>query len=376
MKVNFFIGCFFVVVIFSCRDPYLPPVVSSSVTYMVVEGNLNAGAGATSIRITRSGKLDGSINIEPEQNAQVTVDGADNSVRPLASSPNGYYTSAGLNLTIGTEYRVRIKTNNGREYLSEYVKAVQTPPIDSIGWTRDDDGAICYVNTHDPAGKTTYYRWEYDDTWQIVTYYGAKYIYLGGTAVRLRTADEQVSVCWKYGTSTRIILGSSERLQSDVIHEAPLIFYANGDEKLAVRYSVLLRQYALDKKGYEFYELVRKNTESIGSIFDPQPSEITGNITCLTDPKERVIGYVTASTVSEKRAFVTSGQLGGWMFEEVCPAIPVIHPDSTEYYFAGGYGVPIDAVISGNDTTHFISTPASCGDCTFRGGSLVRPSYW
>lgn len=368
--------CFSVLTICSCREHYLPPVISDPDSRLVVEGVMNAGAGPASIRLTRSAKLDGGVNIDPELNAQVTVEGNDNSVRPLTMGINGYYTSPGLNLTIGTEYRLRIKTTDGQEYLSEYTEAVQTPEIDEIGWKRDDDGAVCYVNTDDPTGKTTYYRWDYDETWEIVTYYLSRYIYLGGHAVRHRTLNEQVAVCWKYNSSNRIVLGSSARLQSNVIHEAPVVFYNNGEEKLAVRYSILLRQYALDKRGYEFYELMRKNTESIGTVFDPQPSEITGNIKCITDPSQIVIGYVTASTISEKRAFVTSGQLGGWAYPENCPPLMVKHPDSTEYYFAGNYGIPVDAIIDGNDTTYWIGAYASCADCTYRGGSLVRPSYW
>ena len=43
--------------------------------------------------------------------------------------------------------------------------------------------------------------------------------------------------------------------------------------------------------------LMQKNAESLGSIFDEQPTQITGNIHSVTNPSEQVIGYVSAGTV-------------------------------------------------------------------------------
>src|SRR5690606_35363898 len=110
-----------------------------------------------------------------------------------------------------------------------------------------------------------------------VSYYFSEFIY-ENDLVRPRVfPNEDVSVCWKYANSSTILLGSSAKLQSAVISEKPLTTIPAGHEKLAKRYSILVKQYAIDKKAYEFYSLMKKNTESLGSIFDPQPSEIRGN---------------------------------------------------------------------------------------------------
>ncbi|HEY6503683.1 MAG TPA: DUF4249 domain-containing protein [Chitinophagaceae bacterium] len=365
--------------VFSCRDRYEPDVISSPYSYLVVEGVLTVG-GPASIRLTRTSKLD-TTGFRAELNAQVTVEGKDNTTRPMVHSGSGNYSSPNLNLVLNTEYRLRIRTSAGKEYLSEYVMARQTPAIDSIGWKRDEEGVRIYANAHDATNNTRYYRWDYDETWEIRAYYYSLYMYIkNNNTVRERTPAELVYNGWKYNSSKSIILGSSARLQSDIIFEAPVNFIEKDAERLAVRYSILLRQYALDKEGYDFYELMKRNTESLGTIFDVQPSEIRGNIKCLTDPSELVIGYVSASTITEKRVFISVGQLPGWRFQEYCPSFDVAnHPDSLRLAYSGEYLSPIDAIYSlvvPGLIVGYLSSYPPCVDVTKRGASVVRPSYW
>lgn len=377
MRIKIFLTCFIIVVGFACKDPYKPDVVSSSISNLVVEGVLNAGTGPTTIRLTRSFKLDDTARLRGERNAQVSVEGKDNTTRQLIMNGDGFYTSQGLNLVINNEYRLRIVTANGKEYLSDYVVAKKTPLIDSIGWDRDDKGVQLYANAHDDANDTRYYRWDYEETWEIRSYYYALFKYGGNSNVVPRdNRIESVFTCWKYDKSTRIILGSTARLQSDIISKGPIVFFPNGDERLAVRYSILLRQYAIDKQGYEFYEMMKKNTENIGTIFDPQPSEINGNIHSVSDPKELVIGYVSASVIEEKRFFISRSELPGWKFEEDCPEILVLNnPDSILAAHEGG-GSFYGAIGMGARPSYYQVSTLECVECPARGGSLIKPSYW
>ncbi len=370
--------CFIIVVTgFACKEEYNPEIISSSNSYLVVEGVLNAGADSTFIYLTRTFKLDDSASIQRERNAQVVVEGKDNTSRQLTMTGDGIYTSPNLNLVLNNEYRLRITTITGKEYLSDYVVAKKTPVIDSMGFRQDDKGVQVYVNAHDATNNTRYYRWEYDETWEIRTYYNSGYKYINGI-VEPRQPGDDVSTCWKYDEFSSIILGSTARLQSDIVFRAPVVFIGRGSEKLAVRYSVLLRQYALDKPAYEFYEMMKKNTEGLGSIFDPQPSEIKGNIHCTSDPGESVIGYVSAATVEKQRYFIARSQISDWFFYQDCPSIPVLnHPDSIDDAYKGG-GSIYEAVFSpmSGMITHYLFSPIPCVECPARGGSLIRPSYW
>ena len=263
-----------------------------------------------------------------------------------------------------------------RKTVDEFRRAKKTPVIDSIGFRQEEKGVQIYVNSHDDSNNTRYYRWDYDETWEIKSFYYANYKYVNGLVVG-RTPADDVSTCWKYGSSRTIVLGSSARLQSDNIYRAPVNFIENGDERLAVRYSILLYQYALDKKGYEFYEMMKKNTEGLGSIFDPQPSEIRGNIHCTSDPREFVIGYISASVVQEKRFFISELELQDWKFYQDCPEIQVRNnPDSIKAAHEGG-GSFYGAIFLGSpNPAYYLVSPLPCVECTARGGFLTRPSYW
>jgi len=356
----------------ACRQPYDPPVNSSNKTYLVVEANLNP-QGATTISLTRTFGLDRNTTVRGELNAQVSVEGKDNTTRSMTSIGNGRYTSNNLNLIINNEYRLRIKTTDGKEFLSDYVKAKKTPVIDSIGWEKEQEGLRIYANTKDVTNATRYYRWDFDETWEIHSHFPSSYIYEPTTG-RIRDRkfpQEDVSVCWKYGTSSTIVLANSTRLADDIIYKAPVHFIENGSEKLAVRYSILLRQYALDREAYNFYELMKKNTEDIGNIFSPQPSEIRGNIKCLTDSKEYVLGFVTASTVESRRQFITIP----WFWFQDCLSVKVPdRPDSIRYFFGpGGAYMPYSF---DNPPPYYYGSYYECVDCTKRGGSTARPPYW
>lgn len=368
--------CWMLVTLFSCKEVYKPVVISSSNSFLVVEGVLDAGTGPTSIRLSRTFKLDDTAQLRGERNAQVTVEGKDNTIRTLNMTGDGLYSSSNLGLIINNEYRLRIKTTGGKEYLSDYIIARKTPAIDSIGWKQDENGVQLYVNTHDASNNTRYYRWDYDETWEIMTYYYSEFKYENGV-VRKRNQSEAVTNCWKYDASNSILIGSSARLESDIIHRAPVARFFNGDEKFSVRYSILLRQYALDKQGYEFYEMMKKNSESLGSIFDAQPSELRGNIRSVSDPGELVIGFISASEVTEKRIFISRSQLDQWRFYEDCPEILVLnHPDSIRDAYDGGGSIYNAVYTIFNTISYYKFSRIECVECTARGGSLVRPSYW
>jgi hypothetical protein len=374
-KLQILLCCLSIVAGLACKERYKPDIISSPDSYLVVEGVLNTAAEPTSIRLTRTFKLDDTARVQAERNARVVVEGKDNTTRQLTMTGDGIYTSPNLNLVIDQEYRLRIITAGGKEYLSEYVVAKKTPVIDSIGFRQDDKGVQVYTNAHDASNNTRYYRWEFDETWEIRTYYNSVYKYMNGVVLP-RTPADNVSVCWKYDNSHRIVLSSTALLQSDIVFRAPLIFIPNGDEKLAVRYSIMVRQYALDKRGYEFYEQMRKNTEGLGTIFDPQPSEIKGNIYSTSDPDELVIGYLSASSIEQQRYFISWSQLRNWRFDQDCPEIPVKNdPDEIRRAYDGG-GSIFGATSINGFISHYLFSLVECVDCTSRGGSVVRPSYW
>lgn len=359
----------------SCKEKFVPNIPSPGTGYLVVEGNLTAGLGSTDIRISRTYPLDVTGSSQMEKNASVSVEGSDGSNQPLPMTSDGHYTSPQLLFSSGSTYKLRIKTTDGKEYLSDAIALLTTPPIDSIGWKRDEDGFQFYVNAKGTNDNSRYYRWEFDETWEIRSFFYSLFVYEKPKVRPRKQPEEMVFNCWKYGVSNSLYLGSTAALSSNTVHEKILHRIPNGDEKLSVRYSVLLRQYSLSREAYDFYELMRKNTESLGSIFDVQPSELRGNIHCINDDKAIAIGYVTGATVSTKRIFVERPL--DWHFIEGCQSFTVVY-DSVDYYFNGGGAIPTDEAFDPvtGVPIGYLGAAANCVDCTRRSGNLQKPSYW
>jgi hypothetical protein len=120
--------------------------------------------------------------------------------------------------------------------------------------------------------------------------------------------------------------------------------------------------------------MMKKNTESIGSIFDPLPSDLKGNIQCTSNPEEGVVGYLTASSLNQKRIFITPTE-ADWNFNYNCLDLFYIpnDPDSIRAFMPGV--LPIDLIVQDFKEVWMAAAPR-CVDCVTRGGNLAMPSYW
>ncbi|OIQ64306.1 hypothetical protein GALL_541430 [mine drainage metagenome] len=151
-----------------------------------------------------------------------------------------------------------------------------------------------------------------------------------------------------------------------------------------------MKQYALTTDAYNYFVLLKKNTEQLGSIFDAQPSELTGNIHCLTNPAEPVIGFVTAGSVTQQRIFIDNANLPAWQADlpfKGCSAdtlvyiytIPKSVPPQLIYqvreFIYTDVMIPIDYVDAFYPNNGYTAAFPYCVDCTLR-GTNKQPSFW
>jgi hypothetical protein len=364
-----------VLFIANCKVPYDPPIKSSKIHYLVVDGFINAN-GPTDIKLSRTRNITwgDTASYIFETGAHIVIEDENNNQLPLYEEYDGHYVGS-YSLSVGNYYRLRITTADQKEYLSDFVRCKITPPIDNVGWKFKDGDVQVFVNTHDPNNSTTYYRWDYLETWEFHSQYYSKFKYDHDTK-RVVSRTEPVFVCYRTRNSNKIFLGSSAKLKEDLIHEGPLELIPNHDKRISVLYSTLVTQYALDSAGYNYWYAMKGNTENVGSIFDPQPNQTQGNIHCVTDSTEKVIGYVGAGTVQQQRLFISNSEMPfEWNQPPNCSeyTVPV---DSLEFYFGGGALIPYDADPPGSFIpSGYLSASASCVDCTLS-GTTVKPSFW
>ena len=115
----------------SCKQTFEPEVTTTNINLLVVEGLINVGNDSTIIKLSRTVILDNKNTARPEVGATVTVESESNEKFPLVESAPGKYAAPPLNLSISKRYRVNIRSKGGINYLSDFVSAKTTPPIDS-----------------------------------------------------------------------------------------------------------------------------------------------------------------------------------------------------------------------------------------------------
>lgn len=370
-----FVYCLCIMSLASCKTAYDPPLQNAKQHFLVVEGFIN-GDGVTSIKLSRTRDISAGDTAAYlfEDGANVRVEDNYNGVYPLYSSGKGTYDGY-LSLEPSFQFRLHITTSDNREYLSDFVSIKQSPPIDSVTWKVANNSNIqVSVNTHDPQNLAKYYRWNYEETWEFHSQYYSVLAY-DPADNSLVDRTNQVYQCWRSNNSTNILLGSSARLNEDIINQSPITLIPFQNNRISVLYSILVTQYALDSSGYNYWNAMKSNTENLGSIFDPQPNQTKGNIHCLTDSTETVVGYIGAGNTQQLRTYISNASMPkGWNPPPYCIEVTVpINKDSLEYYFGGQQFSPISYNEPPGSTV--LGATVSCVDCTIS-GTNIKPSFW
>jgi len=384
--IKIFAVLFLSLVLWRCKQrydsPYQPPVKG----YLVVEGFI-AGNAPTQFTLSRVIRLPGDSTIPAVTHAKVQVEGTDQSVYPLTETTAGVYMADTLPLNPGIRYRLRIATTDGNTYLSDTVAYRTSPLIDSINWIQDNNGVTIYANTHDPANATRYYQWQYAETWEYTSaeYSNFKFVANfrsnGKDSVDRRADSEYVYTCYQGDQSTSLLLASSIKLSQDVIYRQKLLVIPPASVQLSVLYTVIVTQYALTQDAYNFLSLMKANTESLGSIFDAQPSELRGNIHNLAHPDETVVGYVSAGTVQRQRIYINRYQLNNWGYSFACNMPDTLVYDDPNGKFVddilkSGQFIPLDRAYGPFGFIGWWANGAYCVDCRVHGGTTKKPSFW
>ena len=209
-----------VLFLFACKEPFVSPALTNTPDYLVVDGFIQTN-GQANIRLSRTRSLNDSASRSPELHAQLDLVIDNVTDLSFIEVGNGQYTLSNGFLDDNHLYQLHIRTTNGKEYLSDSLFPKTSPPIDSVNWTIDPNTLTIFVNTHDPTANARYYRWEYQETWELFAHSESLLVYQNGAIVP-RTTAEQIYHCWKSDTLTDILVGTTEKLEQDVVYEQPV----------------------------------------------------------------------------------------------------------------------------------------------------------
>lgn len=384
----------------TCVDPFEPEVGEYERT-LVVDGVFSNGEEPSRVYLSRSFDYD-AIEVPVITGAEVIIEDDQGNSTVLEETEEGTYQTnpAQFPGQIGRSYRLLINTPDGNRFESDWELMKAAPPIENIEaeyMEREQDdpllgpiiGLQLYLNTRDTEKNTRYYRWEFVETYEYALRH-PPFIRVEFGASPGRGDDEIIDIvgsefegfrCWKTEASRQILVASTENLTEDVIADFPIHFVSNKTPRLYLRYSILVKQYAVSKRNYEYLNTVKEINQTTGSLFDAIPNEVFGNISSSDGKNIPVLGYFSVAGVSTKRAFLDRQDTP---FLTIPPSGPACLNDTIPLSFGTLYSKLnfsgwklYDYHVNDNDERiGYLLTRLPCTSCAGNDATNVKPDFW
>ncbi len=336
----------------------------------------------------------------PEQGATVLIESSAGDF-VFEEVENGRYVSqSSFSAVPNVDYRLRIRTNDGREYSSSPTQLTKETDIDRLYAERviDDignDGVSIFVDSFDPEGESQFYRFTYVETFKIIApLWRLEDLVVVDPewpecSVQFVNKKQEERVCYRTEDSDEIVLGNTTSLNEDRLERFLVRRIPRSDYRITHRYSVEVKQFVQSREAHTYYATLQEFSGQ-GSIFSQsQPGFFDGNIISETNNEEKVVGFFEVSHVATQRIFFN--------FRDLIPdgPLPPYVSGCTEFAPPRDLGHPTDrcgslivALLNDEvkytrdnplpETTmmgpYFVAA-AVCGDCT-RIGSNVIPEFW
>jgi hypothetical protein len=374
----------FLVFIFnSCIERYFLESQSESEARLVVDAHINNYDSIQCIRLSLTAALD-QPSFFPFSGCEVYVSDQDNrkyNFNESTDQPGYYYYNTTFgNFKLNENYRLEIITPEGILYESGNEVMSACPVIDEIKYelrstpTSDPkefvDGLQFYVDLIAGEGFNRFYRWEIIETWEyhssfpIKDYIDTNNVYINGPS------DYSKYICYKNAKVRQLFVASTKGFSTNNYENFELHFVDNLTQKLAYKYSILLKQIAITEEAYYYWNALVKNQQESGGLFETQPVNVPGNIKCVSDSTKEIIGFFSISDVKTKR--ISIFEVPGLELKyKLCDPIPIDGPiprDIRPFYF-----------VNYQDAEGEMSPGTSnsdCFDCTLHGGSTELPEFW
>lgn len=378
--------CTFLFLVVLLLDSCIDPFNVKSISYqdqLVVEGLISTDLKRHRITISKASSIESPLFI-PERGALVYIKEGNNVIDLEEVEPGAYFTPP-YQGELGNTYQLFITTKNGRKLFSEEVTLKDNPEIEDLYATYSNipslekGGFQIYVNTGSFKAEPRFYRWEFEETWEITTPFESNFVWRGGDTLYFRTTP--VSVCYLSDTSGNVILKSTQGLNSDKV-TAQLIHAVPGDSRrFQVLYSILVRQYSVSPKTFQFWKQIQKINQTQGGLYDTQPGTIQGNIYSESD-KGVVLGYFDASVVRERRLFIAPLKFRSSGFQPIdfgnyCRSLQFeFYPaNRISEFFMDPSKSNLEVVGISQGVAYML--PKECCNCTsIEKGKTSKPHFW
>jgi hypothetical protein len=383
----YFLGLVCLVVVVSCIEPFFINDEVGFEPVLVVDALITDEREEQQIVISQTTSLI-DYSLHAVHNCQVVVSDKDGNEFTFTENFNqgNYQGIIPFEFMVpGNAFKVRIQTAEGKLYESDFEAMTSCSEIDNVYYelmvdTNDVSrlvesvGLQFYVDLRTHESDSKFYRWQVDETYEYHSTWPID-LYWDGEEFKSEGPDYSFFTCYKIETVKRIYTANTKNVDFEYL-KYPLNFVDNSTQKLYWRYSLFVKQLSITEEAYAYWKLLAANSQESGGLIDNQPASIKGNITCVSHPGEKVLGYFSVSSVSAKRIF-TNDELRLYHSDEVfCRQFyrekvgdffKKLTEDQLPYYLA--------PVPEGASPGYYFANQ-DCFDCRMKGGSIEVPEIW
>ncbi len=283
----------------TCVDPFNVDVTGNQPS-LIIEGQIHNGPGPYRVRLFRSIDI---INPDPETGALVRVsDNLGNEFQFLESTAGTYESQPGFQAEVGRTYTLNVQTNNGEQLRSTpqtilapipaddvYIQAAERQEITQFGSEITIRGFEVLVDSESSIQGPSFLRWDYRGVYQLLTPDPCT-----GCTNLCYARDQPVEYLKVFSTT-----------ENDVpINEISLGFFTPTIE-FESEYHMFIRQFRLNQDAFDFWEAVESQRTNTGTIFDPPPGIIIGNMFNLNEAGSPPLGLFEATGLAEIELVIT-----------------------------------------------------------------------
>ena len=380
-KIHLLLGFAMLGLQFSCVEKYFPEIDSKYENVLVVDGMISNNPGPYYIKLSLASTVN-EMEFLPLSGYNVKIVDDTGTTEQLSEISPGTYstTPTGIQGIVGRSYQTRIVSPEGKTYQSEFEELKNPIGIDSVyaifeAHANPDgvfpyEGYQFYLNTKMAESDSNFYMWRLERSFEYRSDFLISHVFNG----TLRTVydTDSLQTCWKTDKIGQLFTFKTTGLSEPVVTKFPLNYVTTETRELMERYSLLVKQFTITERAYTFWNDVKEQNSTQGSLYTKLPFQIRGNVFNTETPDETVFGAFLVAGITEKRIFVN--RPAAIFRYGVCTLEDADYKNVGTIYRSNPKEWPLYLTTDMNGLRAFPNQ--DCIDCQLRGGTIVKPDFW
>jgi Domain of unknown function (DUF4249) len=307
----------------ACLDPIQFEDPELNDNSLIVDGVFTTGKQVHSLRLSSPSLLSTGV-IFPVENAEVSLFDESGNQFQYQSQGDGLYQLAETTPRgeVGKAYHIEIQLIDGKRYQS---KPQIMPPLvkaDRVYFNFEKEERLTtngtvikktvlnvFIDTPlPPTDGSIQLRWFVDEVYSFPETF----------------CIAPTKTCYIYQVTDlqSILIQSTEGTSATRFDQRKLVTKRNlKSMEFRGKHYFSAFQFSITREAFDYWENLQEVTQAAGTIFDPPPAKVRGNVLNVENPDETVLGFFEVASVDTVRSFISPGQFKD-AFNNLVPYCP------------------------------------------------------